>query len=68
MASTPDPAHSGTAGVALPMKTILPLPVSDEFKEMVLAKFHNDEVAAVCTSDVAIIQFGNKQYQARKEK
>jgi len=61
-------AHSGTAGVALPMRTILPLSVSDEFKESILAKFRNDEVGAVCCSDSAIIQFGNKQYEAHKGK
>ena len=59
-------AESGTAAVSLPVKTLVPIPVTDEFKDCVLTKFRDDEAGNICSSDFAIIRFGNKQYETSK--
>ena len=59
---------SASTGAALPLKLIVPMPVTDDFKEVVLANFRCDEVGTMCQTDSAIVQFGNKQFAATKGK
>jgi len=61
-------ADSATPGLALPIKMIAPIPVSDEFKQEVLASLRDDEIGSVCKTDSAIVEFGNVQSEGCKEK
>jgi len=61
-------ADSATPGLALPIKMIAPIPVSDEFKQEVLASLRDDEIGSVCKTDSAIVEFGNVQSEGCKGK
>lgn len=59
---------SASAATSYPIKLLTCNSVNDEFKQVVLCHFYNDEVGNVCGSDDAIILFGSKMFDNSKGK